>query len=192
MTPRQLLTSAAATASGVALLSGCTPLGSSGDPSASATPTALSTASPVAHAPAGTVDPCALVKRGNVSNAVGANLAQGVFNSALSTDGRNICDWRPENEDKTEPRVQVEINWAFPDASSHRALAEEVFGKTLDVSREVEGATDLYMTPSRHTLGMSVGDYFVKVSMIDPDASRSEGADAIIDIGRRVAANLSS
>ncbi|WP_062307715.1 DUF3558 family protein [Demequina subtropica] len=191
MTPR-LLPACATAAVGIALLAGCTPLGSGAGASSSATPTTEPTTTVLAEAPAGTPDPCALVTAEELGEDVGIKMAAGKYNSALSNSGRNICEWRPANEERSEPRVQIEINWGFPSTAEHRALAEEVFDKTLDVTRKIGDITDAYTTPSRHTLGMSVDEYFVKISYIAPNASRKVAGNATIEIARDVYAALSS
>ncbi len=189
MTPR-LLPACAAAIAGIALLAGCTPLGSDVSASASEEPTVLPSDEADAKAPAGTVDPCTLITKKTLSTIVGTQMAYGQFNSALSNDGRNICEWRPKSDDKSEPRVQVEVNWGFPDVAEHRALAEEVFGKTRDVKRGIDGASDAYSTPSRSTLGMTVDEYFVKISYIRPSAGKDVAGDTTLEIARKVAKNL--
>ncbi|WP_062517844.1 DUF3558 family protein [Demequina gelatinilytica] len=191
MTPR-LLPACAAAIAGIVLLAGCTPLGSDASASVSASPTALPTEVVDAQAPEGTVDPCDLIKKKTLSSMVGTQMAAGRFNNALSNDGRNICEWRPKSDQKSEPRVQVEVNWGYPDVAAHRALAEEAFGKTRDVKRSIAGATDAYTTPSRRTLGMSVDEYFVKVSYIRPATDGSTAGDITFEIARKVAKNLAS
>ncbi len=181
-----------AAVTGVALLAGCTPLSSGPDASASATPSTEPTTTVLATAPAGTPDPCAMIGAERASEILGTEMSAGEFDAGVSSDGRNICEWRPANEEKSEPRLQVEVNWAFPDAAEHRALAEEVFGATSDLDREIEGASDVYTSPGRRTLGMTVGDYFVKVSYIKPKAKKKVALNACVDAAREIAAGLSA
>ncbi|WP_062465756.1 DUF3558 domain-containing protein [Demequina maris] len=188
MTLRLLPAWTAAAVGAAVVLAGCTPLASDAEPSADASSLTDPTVSAVATAPAGTPDPCDVMTLKTLNKIVGLKMADGEFNSSLSYEGRNICEWRPHNEERSEPRVQVEINWEYPDPVRHRELAEAVFGNTFTVKKTIKGAEDAYALPSRRTIGMGVGDYFVKVSYIQP--GRKEGKNMTLEIAREVAASL--
>ncbi|WP_062461138.1 hypothetical protein [Demequina soli] len=178
---------AGAAAGAAVLLAGCTPLDSGVGPTASASPSAEPTISAVAVAPAGTPDPCAMIVLDKLNSVLDTTMAEGVFDSGLSYDGRNICGWAPKDDQKTEPRVQVEINWEYPDATRHRKIAADLFGKTIDI-KPIKNAKDAYALPGKRTIGMSVGDYFVKVSFTQPD--RRKGDEITRELAGIVAKNL--
>jgi|GEM_PF-5308579 len=177
---------AVATAAAVALAA-CTPASTGTD--ASADPDVESTvlAGP-AEAPAGTVDPCELLTAKRLKKLTGTSFAQGTFNSTLSGEGRNLCTWYPENEERSYPRLSVEINWEFPDPVQHREIATDLFGKTANVKSGIEGAEEPYFLPGKTTLGMGVGDYFVKVSYTP--SGNSQQADRLKKIAREIVKNL--
>lgn len=174
------------TVMGAVLLAGCTPSSSTSDATASAEPASTSTTA--AEAPAGTVDPCSLVSGQKLSEITGFEMTEGDFNGGLSDSGRNVCDWRPVDEERSVPRLVITVNWGFPDAAEHRALAEEISGWSTDV--EIEGATNAYALTAYRTWGMNVGDYFLKVSYIQP--GNRDGGHVAEAITKEAVANLAS
>lgn len=180
------LRTVALVAASVAALSACTPAGGGLATTASPTPTA--SAEVIEAAPPGTPDPCAAVSTARLAEITGAEMAPGVFNSSLSNEGRNLCSWRPKDENISYPQITVEINWGFPDVEEHRELAAAAVGEVADSESEVEGATGVYFLPGNRTLGMGVGDYFVKVSYLH-GTNGAMGARTI-DVAREVAAYL--
>lgn len=168
------------------LLAGCTP--STTGPDATASPAPSTTSTVAAEAAAGTIDPCSLVSAQKLTELTGFDMTAGQFNGGLSDSGRNVCDWRPLDEERTVPRLVITVNWGFPDANAHRALAEEVSGWSTDV--EVEGATNAYALSAYRTWGMNVGDYFLKVSYIQP--SNRDGGHVAEAITKEAVANLNA
>ncbi len=186
--PRLLPAWTAAAVGAAVTLAGCTPLDSDTEPSADPSAAANPTVSAIAEAPAGTPDPCDTLTLKRLNKLAGLKMVDGEFNSSLSYDGRNICEWHPQNDERTEPRVVVEINWEYPDAARHRELAEAQLGKTYTVKKNIPGAENAYTHPSRRTIGMEVDGSFVKVSYIQP--GRKEGKDITLELAREVAASL--
>ncbi len=186
--PRLLPAWTAAAVGAAVALAGCTPLDSDTEPSTDPSAIADPTVSAIAEAPAGTPDPCETLTLRRLNAIVGAKMAEGEFNSSLSYDGRNICEWHPENEERSEPRVVVEINWEYPDAARHRELAEEQLGKTYVVKRKIPGAENAYASSTRRTIGMEVDGNFVKVSFVQP--KNKSGQEITYNLAREVAATL--
>ncbi|WP_062531117.1 hypothetical protein [Demequina rhizosphaerae] len=188
MTLRLLPAWTAAAVGAAVVLAGCTPLASDAEPSADASSLADPSLSAVAVAPAGTPDPCEMITLKKLNGIVDVKMADGEFNSSLSYEGRNICEWRPKNEERSEPRVQVEINWEYPDPEAHQAIAEGVFGRTVKPGGKIKSADYAYALPGRRTIGMGVGDYFVKVSFIQPN--RKGAPDITLKLARAVSSTL--
>ncbi|WP_296667801.1 DUF3558 family protein [Demequina sp.] len=160
-----------AAAAAALLLGGCTPAGGGVDSSASPSVAPTADGAVTATAPEGTPDPCTLLTAEFLQEATGFKMLDGTFNAALSNDGRNICTWNPASTERNVPRIQVEVNWGFPDAAGHREIATQIFGDLKNV--EIEGATNAYAYPGYRTEAMEVGQYFVKVSYIHPNRTNA-------------------
>lgn len=94
-------------------------------------------------------DPCTLITAAELTDVLGVEFSEGVYNGFLSTETETICEWNAAGE--VYSSVQVTLRTTEGDAAAERAAAEQSYGATVDAV--VPGATGAFAAQEGTVVG---------------------------------------